>query len=215
MRNIKELIHKHYPGIVLAIALILFFYGYLFLYRGLPQTEVLIFNQPDEMANYAFVKEWVLSGRVGIPEPLSEAGLNQIHPRSMTVVGGRLVPIGFPGFIALVTSFVQPWVWVFGAASFNWLVIILTPLVAASSAILLYGISRSLGLTKPAALISGLGLLMLPPWWYYASRPLQANTLFVFFVLAGLWAALRKNEKLTRFFLVGLSFGLALFIRPS
>ncbi len=223
MRNIQEFWKKQWVGIALLLVSGLFLYQYLFLYRTLFTTNfqsaaesvTLIFNQPDEMANYAFIKEWVLRGQVGIVEPLTELSQSQVHPRSMTVVDGRLVPIGFPGFIAIVTSFVQPLVWLFGAGAFNWAVILFTPLLAASSSILLYGISRSLGLAKTGALVSGIGLLLLPSWWYYASRPLQTNTVFVFFILAGLWSALRKNNRASRFLLTGLSFGLALYIRPS
>ncbi len=215
MRNLANFLKKHYPALILGAAVLIFAWVYLFLYRGLGAPETLIFNQPDEMANYAFIKEWALNNQVGIEEPLSELSFNQIHPRSMTVVQGTLVPIGFPGFIAIMTSLIQPFTWLFGAEHFNDLVVLVTPVLAALSSILLYGISRSLGLTRAQSVTSGLFLLALPPWWYYASRPLQANTIFVFFILAALWAGLRRNEKLSRFFLVGLSVGLALYIRPS
>lgn len=215
MRNLKVLGEKYWPqGVLCAVGLV-FFVLYSFLYTGLPQTQTLIFNQPDEMANYAFIKEWVVNGEVGIIEPLAEVSENQVHPRSMTVVEGRLVPIGFPGFIAAMSSILRPVVWLFGESSFNWLVVRVTPFVAVLSAWLLFGIMRALNLDKRAALIGALALLALPPWWYYASRPLQSNTLFVFFILAGLWAGLLKNSKLARFFFIGLSFGLALYVRPS
>ncbi len=215
MRNLKEWGMKYWSqGVLFAVGLV-FFVLYNFLYSGLPQTQTLIFNQPDEMANYAFIKEWVVNGEVGIAEPLAAVSLNQVHPRSMTVVDGRLVPIGFPGFIAVMSSILRPVVWLFGESSFNWLIVRVTPLAAVLSAWLLFGIMRALNLNKQAALIGGLALLALPPWWYYASRPLQSNTLFVFFILAGLWAGLLKNSKWTRFFFIGLSFGLALYVRPS
>lgn len=215
MRNLGEFWRKHWVSIILTLAGALFFWLYLFLYQGLPQTKTLIFNQPDEAANYAFIKEWVLHDQVGIFEPLSAGTLNQVHPRSMTVVEDRLVPIGFPGFIAITATFVRPLTAIFGFDYFNKVVIVLTPLLAVLSSLLLYGIGRSLSLTKMAAAASAFSLLLLPPWWYYASRPLQANTMFTFFVLAGLWAGLRKNSRVSRFFLTGLSFGLALYVRPS
>lgn len=215
MRNIRELSNKYWMEGVLSAVSLVFFALYGFLYQGIPQTETLIFNQPDEMANYAFIKEWVLNEEVGIVEPLTEASLSQLHPRSMTVVEGRLVPIGFPGFIAVMSSIIRPLVWLFGEHAFNWLVVKVTPLVGVLSAWLLFGIIRELGLGKRASLVGAIALLALPPWWYYASRPLQANILFVFFILAGLWAGLLRNNKWTRFFFVGLSFGLALYVRPS
>ena len=231
MRNLKECLPrrspartkaggvKYWPEGVLGAVCLVFFGLYGFLYQGLPGvgegTETLIFNQPDEMANYAFIKEWSLRGKVGIVEPLAEVSLSQVHPRSMTVVEGRLVPIGFPGFIAVMSSIIRPMVWLFGENSFNWLVVKITPLVAVLSAWLMFGIIRALGLDKRTAFIGALTLLVLPPWWYYASRPLQANTIFVFFVLAGLWCSLVKNNNWARFFAIGLSFGLALFVRPS
>lgn len=215
MRNLKEFGMRYWVEGVLGALSLLFFGLYGFLYQGLPNTETLIFNQPDEMANYAFIKAWAADGEVGIVEPLTEVSLNQVHPRSMTIVAGRLVPIGFPGFIAVMSSIIRPLVWLFGADSFNWLVVRITPLIAVVSAWLLFGIIRTLDLGKRTAFIGALSLLALPPWWYYASRPLQTNSLFVFFILAGLWAGLLKNSKWSRFFLIGLSFGLALFVRPS
>lgn len=215
MRNIIQFWKIHCVGLVLVGATIFFAWLYLFLYHGEYNRSTLIFNQPDEMANYAFIKEWVLHDQVGIAEPLTELAQSQVHPRSMTVVNGRLVPIGFPGFIAVVTAFVQPFVWLFGVDSFNWFVVLFTPLLAASSSILMYGISRSLGLSKGVAMISGLSLLVIPPWWYYASRPLQVNTTLVFFILVSIWTGLRKNNRISRFFLLGLSSGLALYVRPS
>lgn len=215
MRNLKAWGKKYVFENVLGAASLLFLCLYGFLYQGIPQSETLIFNQPDEMANYAFVKEWVLRGEVGIAESMTEVSLSQVHPRSMTVVEGRLVPIGFPGFIAIMSSLLRPAVWLFGEHSFNWLVVKVTPLVGVLSAWLLFGIVRALGLGKRAGLVGALLLLILPPWWYYASRPLQANILVVFFILTGLWAGLLKNNSWTRFFLVGLSFGLALYVRPS
>ncbi len=206
---------KYWPEVSLGVVGLFFLGLYQFLYFNVSQVETLIFNQPDEMANYAFIKEWTVNGGVGIIEPLSAISLNQVHPRSMTVVGERLVPIGFPGFIALVSSLLRPLVWIFGGEIFNVLVVMVTPLVAVFSAWLIFGIIRTLGLDKRTALVGGLALLILPPWWYYASRPLQSNTLFVFFILAGIWAGLLKNTNWTRWFLVGLSFGLSLYVRPS
>lgn len=216
MRNVQEYIKQYWSQGVLAVASVIFFGLYGFLYQGvLTQTQTLIFNQPDEMANYAFITEWVLNGKVGIAEPLTKISLSQVHPRSMTVVEGQLVPIGFPGFITVMSSIIRPLVWVFGENSFNWLVVRVTPFVAVLSAWLMYGIIRALGLEKRTALIGALALLALPSWWYYASRPLQTSSMFVFFVLSGLWAGLLKNTKWARFFFTGISFGLALYVRPS
>lgn len=216
MRNLIAWGMKYWIQGVLGALSLLFFVVYGFLYQDLSyNNQTLIFNQPDEMANYAFTQAWVVQGEVGIAEPLSSVSLNQVHPRSMTVVEGRLVPIGFPGFIAVISSILRPVVWLFGENYFNSLVVSVTPVVAVMSAWLMFGIIRALGLQKRTALIGALALLALPPWWYYASRPLQTNSLFVFFMISGLWAGLLKNNKWARFFFMGLSFGLALFVRPS
>ena len=77
----------------------IFFVTYLFLYiGGVPLVgdkalPYLIFNQPDESINYAFIREYVLEGNRQIQEPLLDLTENQVHPRSTTVVNGALTPI--------------------------------------------------------------------------------------------------------------------------
>lgn len=208
---------KFYAVVILGVLSLGFFGVYLFLYLGtnVGEHKNLIFNQPDEMANYAFIQAWSVHNQIGIPEARTAIAQSQIHPRSMTVVAERLVPIAFPGFIAILSSIIRPLVWLFGEKSFNYWVIAVTPLVSALSSFVMFGLCRSLGLTKKTAVVAGALLLINPAWWYYASRPLQANILFVFFALTGLAVGLMPIKKTSLYFLIGLSFGSALLIRPN
>lgn len=211
---------------ILASCAIFFFLVYLFLSIGKQMTgekdgfspPYLIFNQPDESANYFFLRSFVLDGKFGVPEPLAQISNNQVHARSMTVVQGHLVPIGFPTMIVLFGFFIKTWTTLFGDGVFNYLAVGLTPLLAAIAPLFFYGFLRRI-FSQQIALLSALLLFVLPPWWYYASRSLQTNTIFVTLLIVALYAWIRvyRREKYPHFFsaISGLAFGLAVAIRPS
>lgn len=211
---------------------IVFFFIYLFLYIGLPaghgllpQTggenpPHLIFNQPDESINYLFTRAFALDGQFAISLGFDQkVSLDQIHPRSTTVVDNNLVPIGFPGINVLFGSVLAFLTMLFGAVSFNVFAVSLIPFLAAISPLLLYGIVRRV-FDRRIAFVSSLLMYATPAWWYYASRPFQHNTLFVFLLLLGLFffaRALGQDQKMRMFtcFWSGVGFSLALYVRPS
>ena len=218
---------RHARWLVLASGL--FFFVYLYLYFGVPggvagrgqnQPQHLIFNQPDESVNYFFIRRFALEGEFGYPEPLAQVSRSQVHPRSTTVVDGRVVPIGFPGMILLFGLAARAAVALFGPAAFNLAVVSLTPLAAVIMPWFLFGALRRI-FNDRLAFISALLAYILPPWWYYASRPLQHNTLFVtcvvafIYLLTRLWDKRQEERQWPVAALAGLAYGLCVYVRPA
>lgn len=219
---------RHKEAISLVVLSVIFFFGYLFLYinpfllgpgTGAEPTH-LVLNQPDESANYLFIRQLALLDKFGYDEPLSAVSLNQVHPRSTTVIGNKLVPISFPGFIVLVAFFSKILLMFLGPGWFNLVAVSFTPLVAVLTPLFFYGFLRRI-FEKPVAALSAVGLFILPVWHYYASRPFQHNILFVFFCVLMLycfvvfWEKKDQPYKVWWAFLIGLFFGLAVYVRPS
>lgn len=217
-----EGIKKHWQKIFLGLSALIFFIIYLYLYLPHPvkYPDYLILNQPDESINYFFIRELTINNQHSYIEPLSKVALNQVHPRSTTVVNGSLVPIGFPGIIIIFGFILKVLIKIFGSNNFNILAVSLTPLLAALTPIIFY-VSLKRVFNEKIALVSAFLLFILPPWWYYASRPFQHNTLFIFlivslfscFIVSLEKKVLRQKTLLT--FLAGLFFGLAVYVRPS
>ena len=217
---------KYIFEVVLVLLAAGFFVVYQFLYWDFyaqplsadvatQESAYLIFNQPDEMANYLFIRQWVLHHKIGMEEALSGVALNQLHPRSMTVVNGELMPIGFPGFIVLLAFAMKAITFFNDGSLFNYFVVMITPLSAVTAPLFLYGIIRRLFDDRSLAFLSAIGLFFLPPWWYYASRPLQHMTLFVTLFLVATYFLIKYKNKSVQLFLFTFFWGLALYIRPT
>ncbi|MEK7509051.1 MAG: glycosyltransferase family 39 protein [Patescibacteria group bacterium] len=226
---VLNFLKKHKEILSLLVLAAIFFVVYLFLYWDVfrvgfnpPATEPprLIFNQPDESVNYFFIKQLVLENRFSFPESLSDLALSQVHPRSTTVINGGIVPIGFPGFIILLSLILKVLIVMAGSVGFNLMAVMITPLIGVIAPFFLYGFLRRL-FDQRLAWLSAVLMFILPPWWYYASRPFQHNVLFVFFVILTLYFSAvfyEKREATNKYgtaFLMGLFFGLAIYVRPS
>ena len=189
------LFKKNKEVLSLLVLAVVFLCVYLFLYWDIfrvsfnppvAEPSQLIFNQPDEAVNYFFIKQLVLENRFSFPESLSDVALSQVHPRSTTVINGGIAPIGFPGFIVLLSLILKILTLVSGAAGFNVLAVTITPLIGVIAPFFFYGFLRRF-FDRRLAWLSAALMFFLPPWWYYASRPFQHNVLFVFFVILTLY----------------------------
>lgn len=218
-------IARNHFFVLLSVAAI-FFVAYQFLYgvtalRDIKNREstYIISNQPDEASNYFFIRELVFQDNVGRNVAYQEYGDDQLHPRSMTVVRDTLVPIGFPFYIMIIAGAVSVFGILGGTSWFNLFAISITPLVAVVTAFAVYALVRRLS-SERVAFISSLVLFVLPPWWYYASRPFQHTILFFALVIFSLYGLVRWKESARRkqlFFAAfsGLMLASALAIRPS
>ena len=178
----------------------------------------LILNQPDESINYFFIRQLVFYNQFSAVENLSSLALNQVHPRSITVVNQNIVPIGFPGFIVLVSLVVKLLTIIFSQNLFNVLVVLITPLIGTVTPFFAYYLWRRFW-DKNTALVAASLLFILPPWWYNSSRPFQHNLLFLFLVIVAicfyLAAAKKAKQRWLKVFFSSLFWGLSLYVRPS
>ncbi|MBI4599184.1 hypothetical protein HY734_03260 [Candidatus Uhrbacteria bacterium] len=176
------------------------------------------FVSPDETANAFFAGTFAEHGRLYAFEPLNEILGDVLHPRSILSLHGRLVPASFPGLPVLYGLAAR----LLGIGALP----LLTPVVAFLAVLAWYGIVRKL-FDPRVARWAALLLFAHPAWWYYAARSLMHNVLFtslligsVFFALVQPFKGLRTRGM--RFIpaaadpaLVGICFGLAVFVRAS
>jgi len=195
-------------AIILCVAGISFFLAYSFLSFTSVNGGVIRLNSPDETANYFFSRTFAQTGRIGYEEPLLESSKGVVHPRSMTTAGSRVVPVGFLGLTVLYGSL--------GKIAGTHAILFFTPLLAVISAYIFYLLLRHIFSRKVAAL-SGVLLLIHPAYWYYATRGMLPNVLFVDLLLVGaLCTAAAFERKRTWLALLGGFFvGLSLTVRLS
>ncbi len=195
----KEFIIKHRSVIILSVLAIVFF----FVYSYLSLTTPLLFNSPDETANFVFIKQWVETGQLKIGEPLNQLVGNIIHPRSVNVTpAGDLVPGGFLGLILLYGFLAK----IFGLG----VVKFLTPFFSAAAVLFFYGLIKKI-FNEKIALMAAVFLFITPAFWYYASRGLLPNVLFIDLLVIGFYFLLLNKH--WAYGLAGLFFGVALSVR--
>lgn len=189
---------------ILFFATIAFF---VYSYLNFAPTEIL--NSPDETANYFFSKQLSQTGEIGIYEELNQKiGNPIIHPRSTQVINDRIVPSSFLGMSLIYGSL---------GKIFNYnIILFLTPFFAALGIIFFYLLIKKIW-GERVSFLSTILLLFLPAWWYYSSRVMFHNVLFMSFLIISayfIFCFLHK-ERLLYYILAGLFVGLAVITRSS
>lgn len=199
-------------GVSLIALLVVFFFIYSTLsshslYNGTP-----LFNSPDETANYFFSKQFARTGSLGFAEPLLEASNGYIHPRSMTAVGERVVPVGFLGLPVLYGFLAK----IFGVHAIPYF----TPALASIAALFFYILIRNVFSPRIGALAMIL-LLIHPAYMYNANRAMLPNVAFVSFLIIACalcsytYQLRRRSAQIGVGFLSGAALGMSLWIRFS
>ncbi len=188
---------------------IVFFFIYLWFSYRMPSR----FASPDETANYFFGGLFAQHNSLRYHEPLNTLAGALVIPRSMTLVNGYTVPVSFLGLPMLYGAIAK----FTGIASMT----LFTPFMAAVSVVFFYLLLKQI-FSKTIAFYSSLMLFILPPFWYYASRGMFHNSLFVSLIIVGLYFLLHgshskrsKGGSTLLYFLSGIFFGLALAVRTS
>lgn len=203
MFSLKEKINFDWQFLVLAGLAIVFFLVYSYLPLQAPEK----FVSPDETANFVFIKTLAEEGVPRIYEPLNREVDNLIHPRSINVSGDYLVPGSFLGLILIYG--------LLGKAFGLCVVSFLTPFLAILAVLFFYYLIKKI-FSADVAFFSGLFFLIHPAFWYWTSRSLANNVLFVSLVVGGLAIlTVRKKKNELTFALGGLFFGLAAIVRTS
>ncbi|MEK7102145.1 MAG: hypothetical protein AAB912_00765, partial [Patescibacteria group bacterium] len=189
----------------------LFFISTSWLYSASPA----VFNSPDEAANFAVIEHFTRSEGLWLPAVAADTQetRNLVHPRSMQVVGDRLVPAGFlglPVIYGVIAYVTHPIV-----------LAILSPLVALAGIAALYFLVLKMWVPdgpserrprddRRVAMWSAFLLMAHPAFWYYTARGLFHNVLFVSLLLAGFCSVAYRRVILGIIFIF-----LALLTRPS
>ncbi|MDD5043065.1 MAG: glycosyltransferase family 39 protein [Patescibacteria group bacterium] len=195
--------HKYFLRTLLVLGAVFFF-----IYSFLPVAGGLIFNSPDENANFIFTKNLIERGDLKIFEPLNREVGNIVHPRSTNVAGPFIVPGSFLGLILIYG--------LLGKIFSLEVVTYFTPLAAVAGVLFFYGLTRKV-FNSTIAFISSLLLFIHPAWWYWSSRTMMPNVLFISLLLGGfyLMSRIKKDSKWSLYFFAGIFLGLALSVRLS
>lgn len=212
MYSITKWIKENREAAVLLLAVVIFFFVYAGFYLVTMAGSSPKFNSPDEASNYFFIKNYVSSGSLQVFEPLNVLAEGMIHPRSMFAVDNFLVPGSFLGLILLYGWLAE----IFTLGALPWF----SPFFAGLAVLFFYGIFKNI-FDRKIALASALLLLVHPAFWYYSSRGLFPNILFVSLLLGGFYFLIKQKDRQngvwsrTDFILAGLFFGLAFTVRLS
>jgi len=138
-------------------------------------ADYIKFLSPDETANYFFARQYAETGEIAVFEPANLIAEEVVHPRSIRSDHGWLKPVSFLGII-LVFGQIGAWA---GIAVIPYL----TPLFASLGILFFYAFVRRL-FGRQTALISAFLLASFPVYFFYTTRSLFHNILFIFFLLA-------------------------------
>ena len=207
--NVIQWLRAHSYVSILFVVGVFFILIYSWFYYGVDAH----FTSPDETANYYFTELFSDSGRLRYQEPLHEIGAGLIRPRSTVMVGEYVAPGSFLGLMVLYGVIAK----IFGSG----IILLLTPIISVVGVLFFYKLIKEI-FTNRIAFISALLLFILPPFWYYSSRGMFHNILFIVLFIIGLYyltriftASLQKLSVRLHIVFSGLFIGLALFVRTS
>ncbi len=176
----------------------------LFVYAGIP-----VFNAPDERATAVFIEEVRETGIPRIESLRNESLLNVLHPRSTTVVGDFIVPIGFLGMPFWYGILAAPF-------SGNALISLFTPLLVLIALCAWYALMKKYLESPRLAVYATVLLATLPAFWYYAARGFMPNVPFVcLFILALAFFDLRPWQQRLPWWAHGVASGVLFGIAVS
>jgi 4-amino-4-deoxy-L-arabinose transferase-like glycosyltransferase len=149
-------------------------FGAVFAAFGLLSPQ--IWNSPDETAVAFFSRNMAATGQLFRVEAYNLFQSDIIHPRSIISIDGYLVPGSFYGaifFFGLFYKFIGPVAFSLG-----------TPLATALAGVCVFFLIRRL-YDERRAMIAEVLFLANPAVWYFASRGLFPNLLFVDLAIIG------------------------------
>ncbi len=195
---------KRFWNIVLTVSAVLFFVGSLYLWM---KGRGVLFVSPDETANAWFIQLFASQGTVRSFDVLNTVLHDSIHPRSMIVVNGWMMPVGFLGLTTLYGSLVA----VLGKG----ILPLITPVVALL-AVFAFRKLIAQWFDEQIANITTVVLLFHPALWYYTARSLMPNVLFVSLLVFAAFCWFRRfKQPFVSVILSGCFLGLAVFVRAS
>ena len=226
--RVMQLFKDKYFSILAILAIVFFIvYSFLPISQLIWQNEhniqsSLKFNTPDEVINHYFSEQYAKTGELYYFEPLDNFANRVIFPRWAYVIESRITPGNLLGMDLIYGNLAKIF-------STN-IIVFLTPFFAVISVLFFYlliklffenkqnGSKQELG-ASPIAFISALLMFIFPGFWYYASRTMFHNILFLSLLVIGLYFLIKlfniNKNKLCVSILTGLFFGLSLITRTS
>ncbi len=183
--------------------------GLLLLSLFLSAPSVQRFVIPDELA-MATVTERVRNRLpIGIEEPLSDVAQGLIHPRSLTIVDGKVVPEGFFS-IGILYGLLERFI---PLPQIPWFVLLGSTLWAAQC---LKKIVNWVGAPDVIARLSLIFYPILPPILYYTLHPYLANLLQLNLVLIAISSIIGIGSRyaVVSSAAIGVLLGTAIALRP-
>lgn len=205
--NCKKFFNAYTTSLLILGIIFFFIYSYFSLTIWLPNYNELghiIYSWPDAMANQAFINHFVESGSFVIEQPLNQVVSEIIHPRSVNVFAGNLVPMSFLGMLLIYGVIAK-------LLSIK-VLFFLTPFFSVVAVWFFYGLVKRV-FQKKAAFISSLLLFSMAVYWYYSTLVMLHTVLFISLLIIGLWFLTYKHKNKYRqyafigfgAFLIGLS----------
>lgn len=154
---------------------VLFFISTLWLVVGQP----VVFNSPDENANYFFALSFAQTGQMSVVETDNLSLGGRLHPRSTIVIGEKILPKSFLGFTALAGSAAL----IFG----KFAPLLLTPILAVLAVLAWRAIVNQLFDNHRLADWSAFLLMIHPAFWYYSARTMMHNVAFLALLVISFW----------------------------
>jgi len=204
-----------YRWLVILIAVAYFFVASIFVFTlWLPQyaeSGQAVFNWPDAMANFSFIKSFITDSQFQIPFAGNVEIQNIVHPRSVNVFAGNIVPMSFLGQI-LLFGVIGKIIGIYG-------VFFLTPLMASLAVYYFYRLIFQVFKDELVGVISAVLLATLAAFVYYSMLVMLHAVLFLALLIIGFWVLVKDNKDnkpINQYFSVcsgGLLIGLALAVR--
>lgn len=88
------------------------------------------------------------------------------------------------------------------------------PLAAIGCALLMFAVSRKLGLSSLSSMAAAAALVTLPPFLWHAVQP-ASDVLATFWALAAMWCAFESVERPSFAFAAGVAFAIGVWVRPT
>ena len=195
-------IQKHKQKIFMGIFVILFFCIYAFLAISSPTR----FNAPDETASFFFASTFAENYELYFSEPLNSEVGGIMHPRSIGVYNSGLVPESFIGLMLIYGAV--------GSVVGIWVMVFLTPLLTVAASLCFYWIIKKV-FTKKIAQISFVLFLMHPAIWYWTTRSMMPNMLFIDLLIFGLYILIRYWKTTWAYALGALLITMSVWVRMS
>lgn len=177
-----------------------------------------VFVSPDESAAFYFAERFAETGTLSVPFELEAPYRGLLHPRSMVVSGGYLLPASFIGLPILAGALLA----LFGHAG----ALLLTPCLALLA---LFAFRKTIIDAFDDEFLGDMSMFLLmlhPALLYYSGRVMMHNVAFIAFLIFAAYFLIAKPSQYvrTKFYselrmfecmLAGFLVGMALFMRTA